>query len=669
VRAITTIALLALLGCRSKTEVDDTGAAPGDTAPVVVDADEDGFTEDEDCDDHDASIFPGADEVCNGVDDDCDLEVDEDALDALTWYPDVDLDGFGDLGDDGTVACEAPSGSVEDHTDCDDTDAATHPGADEWCDGVDRDCDGTVDDDAIDASAWFADGDGDGYGDAAVSVSRCAGGDGWVSDDSDCDDGDPAIHPGAEERCNGVDDNCDGTVDEDHVVVDGSTWYEDRDGDGYGDASTAWVSCFGHSDAVLDSSDCDDSDAAVYPGAEERCNGVDDNCDGTVDEDHVVVDGSTWYEDRDGDGYGDASTAWVSCFGHSDAVLDGTDCDDTDAAVYPGADEHCNGVDDDCDGDIDEDHALDTIDQYHDRDGDGYGGALAGSWCELVSAYVLDHSDCDDYDADTYPGADEHCDGIDRDCNGVIDDDYAVDATTWYADFDEDSYGDAGNSITTCLLADPYVLDTTDCDDTDPDVSPGADELCNGVDDDCDGVVDQDSAVGGDAAGCAAESCAAILAARPGLASGSYWIELPSAGAVAELACEMVIDGGGWTQASEDFLVELGTGPWEYLYSHGSAWYLSPSTDLLWDWSSFQALEGAYYYSTGSEWAEGSFDCSDVEAGHYGVGCSNGPGGQWKVLPWGAGQDAAAATGPICQDQPDVFAVGSCASGVSVWVR
>jgi hypothetical protein len=661
-RALMFLAMLTI-GCRT----DDSGEPKlDDTAPEVVDADGDGFAEGEDCDDHDAAINPAAEEICDGVDDDCDGEIDEDATDATTWYADVDADGYGDPATSVTT-CDQGDGWVEDSTDCDDTDAAVYPGADEYCNDVDDDCDGEVDeDDALDATTWYADADGDGYGDAAVSVTTCLAASGWVADDTDCDDTDASVYPGADEYCNGVDDDCDGDIDEDDAL-DTLDQYEDLDTDGYGGAlAGSW--CYQLSAYVLDSSDCDDGDASVYPGADEYCDGVDSDCDGTVDEDDAL-DATTWYADADGDGYGDAAVSVTTCAAGSGHVTDSTDCDDTDASVNPGADEYCNGVDDDCDGDIDEDDALDTLDQYEDRDADGYGGALAGSWCYQLSAYVLDSSDCDDFDAAVYPGADESCDAVDSDCDGSTDDGDEVDAATWYADTDLDGYGDAGSTTTACDEPSGYTDTDTDCDDTDADINPAASEACNGLDDDCDGTVDEDSAVGGDSEDCAATDCAAILAARPAATDGTYWVDPSGSGTAIELLCEMDIDGGGWTQARGVYLAELGTASREYLYSKGSAWYLSPATDLVWDWSSYQVVEGSYYYSTGSVWAEGSFACTHAESGHWGIGCSNGGGGQWKVLPWGSGQDSDAATCPICQDQPDVFGAGACASGVSIWVR
>ena len=108
------------------------------------DADGDGFPASVDCDDAAANVFPGAEESCNGVDDDCDDAVDEDATDGSTFFADADGDGFGDASQT-TVACEAPEGFVTDSTDCDDGNDLRAPGLVEVCDGVDNDCDNTVD--------------------------------------------------------------------------------------------------------------------------------------------------------------------------------------------------------------------------------------------------------------------------------------------------------------------------------------------------------------------------------------------------------------------------------------------------------------------------------------------------------------------------------------------
>ena len=123
--------------------------------------------------------------------------------------------------------------SVADATDCDDAEGSTHPGADETCDGADDDCDGLIDEDGTDATTWYADTDGDGYGDASVAVASCGQPTGYVADDTDCDDTDATVNPDAAEVCDGLDQDCDGSVDEGATGTD--TWYADTDGDGFGD--------------------------------------------------------------------------------------------------------------------------------------------------------------------------------------------------------------------------------------------------------------------------------------------------------------------------------------------------------------------------------------------------------------------------------------------------
>lgn len=134
------IALLAT-GCDDKV-IEDSGDTP---IEEPVDADGDGYEEGEDCDDADAAVNPGAAEICDGLDNDCDGEIDNQASDALTFYSDSDGDGFGD-GESPVLACALSEGLVEDATDCNDLDGAVSPGAQELgCDGVDNDCDGGID--------------------------------------------------------------------------------------------------------------------------------------------------------------------------------------------------------------------------------------------------------------------------------------------------------------------------------------------------------------------------------------------------------------------------------------------------------------------------------------------------------------------------------------------
>jgi len=536
--------------CDGTVDEDDADDAP----TWYADADSDGFgdpaasaracsvptgfvSDATDCDDARSATHPGALEWCNGHDDNCDGTTDEDeAIDAPAWYADADSDGYGvDTSTD--VSCEAPDGFAALPGDCDDADSAYNPGvteddcgdlsdyncdgatgytdadgdgwaaceecddsdarinpdATEVCDGVDDDCDGIVDEaDAEDALTWYADADGDGYGDAAAITDACSAPSGTVPGASDCDDSDAATHPGALEYCDGHDDDCDGVTDEDDAA-DAPTWYGDADGDGYGEPTTTTRACAVPSGFAEAATDCDDGATATYPGATEWCDGVDTDCDGTLDEDDAE-DATTWYADMDGDAHGDPDATVISCLAPPSFVTDSTDCDDGAAAVNPAATELCDGVDDDCDGTVDEDDAADAPTWYADVDGDGYGDAGdTTAACSQPSAFVADDADCDDWDATIHPGADEYCDGGDDDCDGSIDENDAVDALTWYADADVDGYGDPATSTTACSIPSGFLADSEDCNDGDAAVHPGADEYCDGVDEDCDGTVDNDA--------------------------------------------------------------------------------------------------------------------------------------------------------------------------------
>ena len=307
---------------------------------------------------------------------------------------------------------------------------------------------------------WFGDSDGDGYG-AGPAQNACDAPSGFVDNADDCDDTDPSIHPGApEEDCTDpVDYNCDGSVG-----------YADADGDGY-------PAC----------EECNDAVREVNPSATEVCDEVDNDCDGTVDQ--GAVDADTWYIDADGDGYGDAANPLVACDQPEGAVADDRDCDDGLASVNPDADELCNGVDEDCDGDTDED-AIDASTWYADADGDGYGNPdYVQEDCDQPSGWVDNAQDCDDGEALAWTGASESCDETDNDCDGGVDEGVT---TTFYGDGDQDGYGDDDVTTEACSLPPYHASVGGDCDDTDGDYNPGAAEGCDGEDYNCDGDVDSD---------------------------------------------------------------------------------------------------------------------------------------------------------------------------------
>jgi Putative metal-binding motif/FG-GAP repeat len=365
------------------------------------------------------------------------------------------------------------------------------------CGGArDRDGDGVPASDDCDdrdasageAATWYIDRDLDGFGEltGTVACSQPAGG---LATGTDCDDGNPTIHPDAAELCDDIDQDCDGVVDDGapsalgwYVDGDGdgegagweqiacqppegtvgnaadcddtdatlnadTVWHADRDSDGYGDPANTSVQCEQPSGYLLDASDCDDTEAGLSPD-------------------------TIWYADGDGDGYGDAANTMVQCVQPSGYLLDNSDCDDSNA-----------------------DSSHDT-DWYADADSDGYGDPTARvtTQCEQPPGMVADDSDCDDTDADRSPDTDWYVD-VDRDgygdpsstptkrCqppSGMVADDTDCDdtdpglspATIWYADVDGDGYGDAPNTLVQCEQPSGYLRDATDCDDTNADKTP-----------------------------------------------------------------------------------------------------------------------------------------------------------------------------------------------------
>ncbi len=516
------------------------------TLDARLDIDGDGVPYPEDCAPEDPTLFPGNPEVCDGLDQDCDDEIDEDISDAPFWYEDADGDGYGQ--GDAVAACDQPEGWVSSSRDCLDSDATVYPDAPEDCDAVDRNCDGDPTEGATDATTWYTDADADGFGNVGEAVAACEAPEGTSPNGDDCDDTDDAVYPGADEPdctdptdyncdgsagsgdadgdgfvacqecddsdpdvnpyaledCDAVDRNCDGDPTE--GATDAPAWYDDLDQDGYG-AGDARYACEQPDDSVSEPTDCDDADADVNPGVTEVCDAVDNDCDGTA-----APGESAWYADVDGDSFGDLAAEVYACEQPEGYVADATDCDDTDATYHPGASEDCGSPNDyNCDGSVDyadadgdgtaacedcDDTNADSADPtpwYADDDGDGHGDAdVTVDDCTAPSGYVATGDDCDDADARAYPTAAEICDDIDNDCDGDIDSG-AVDAPSWHADLDLDTFGDSASATSACDQPSDLVIDDTDCDDTDPAVNAVAAEVCDTIDNDCDSQIDNDA--------------------------------------------------------------------------------------------------------------------------------------------------------------------------------
>lgn len=336
----------------------------------------------------------------------------------------------------------------------------------------------------ISPSTFYADADGDGFGDMNESIQACSAPSGYVDNDGDCDDTDATINPN-------------------------TIWYLDADNDGFGDDNSTVQTCeqpMG-GNYILTGGDCDDNDNTVYPGATEICDGKDNDCDGSIDNGLQFTD---YYVDADGDGYGTGAPQSLCADPGVGYATNDSDCDDTDANITTGTlyyeDQDNDGFgagtgtefctdpgagyvlnNDDCD-DTDADINPNTI-WYLDADNDGFGvDGTTVQACEAPSdnTYALVGGDCDDNDNTVYPGATEICDGKDNDCDGSVDN--GLQFTEYFVDNDGDGFG-AGDAIEFC--EDPgngYSLTGDDCDDNNATIYPGATEIPNdGIDQDCDG--------------------------------------------------------------------------------------------------------------------------------------------------------------------------------------
>ncbi len=400
--------------------VDATGDAEEETNADVYqivlcsDMDKDGFFgnvsgeecyvpsgKDEDCDDNDKLVYPGAAELCDGIDNGCNGLTDEDLPDQSYYTGAAETLGVG-ICKSGVKSCV--DGKMEITT------LEVTTSLVELCDGLDNNCNTFIDEGQA-MSTFYLDNDGDGFGDLTKPIVGCTGADGsvysngtkqilnYIDGDGDCDDNNKSINPGASEQCNGIDDNCNGSIDDNAMFLE---YFFDGDMDGYG-SGTGIKSCVAFpAGYVTNNTDCNNTNAAINPAAVESCNGIDDDCNDKVD------DG---LEQAVQCGYNNNGTKTTDCV--NGTINDKTSCTDPDECKL-GDTKACE------------------ID-----------GSLPGFKCELDGNIYL-WKPTESEDTGKYP------DGKDNNCNGQVDENYSmlVPAGTYVAGCDypaECNY--AGNPV------------------------------------------------------------------------------------------------------------------------------------------------------------------------------------------------------------------------------
>ncbi len=441
-------------------------------------------------------------------------------------------------------------GFSENEGDCLDGNSQIYPGADEVCDLLDNNCDGTVDNQPIDGQAYFVDADEDGFGTGFGVGTTCdAAPEGHSLNADDCDDSNSTVNPDGTEVCGDtLDNDCNGGVD------DGEIWYIDSDGDGFGDTNNTVVTCTPSNTLTDIPDDCDDTDASIYPSAQEvLLDGVDQDCDGADrlypylgSEQVTYVEGATTPNQYEcvlnWSVTGEASTTTcLDCeFAFDvDLTYDTTSISSANCSSVAQDEEFSYGYVSDYDGSgnpalllFDSTNQewsawIDTSDGTSSVDFDGsnftyttgyidylYQGAYYSNyWTGSANIIPYDNdgdgldsfADCNDTDSglgstmvDTpYDGIDQDCDGVDA----VVDaDGDGVDSLSDCNDNDANTYPGATEIPNDGIDQDCDGIDfvdadgdgfetSTDCNDNDATIYPGATEVLNdGIDQDCDGV-------------------------------------------------------------------------------------------------------------------------------------------------------------------------------------
>ena len=497
------------------------GCDPDDDNDLVKDVD--------DCEPFNPQAYPGALELCDGIDNNCNGQLDE---------------GFKDLDGDGLKDCVDPDDDADGVADgLDNCPAVVNPDqVDTDLDGKGDDCDPDDDNDTIPdekdncpkvpnvdqkdtdgngkGDACEKDDDGDGVEDKDDNCPAMANpgqedldedGKGDVCDDDDDGDGVPDTidnckldknpaqldydKDGLGDACD-PDDDGDGVPDEtDNCGTVPNPDQVDTDGDGQGNECDIDDDGDGDPDSV----DCKPLDSAVNHDALELCNEIDDNCNGKIDEDGAEQC-TKFYYDGDGDGFGTAESKCLCNGSGKFTAVNTGDCADTDTAVNPGQPEICgDGKDQNCNGTENDPDAVGCSSYYFDEDGDGYGTSDMVCLCAGSGKHTAPKTgDCNDGDAGIHPAVVEVCfNGKDDNCDGDQNDLNSVGCTPYFQDADKDGFG-TGTSQCFCEPKGNFTATVSgDCVDGDPEVKPTAKEVCgNGKDDNCSGGQDEEGAQG-----------------------------------------------------------------------------------------------------------------------------------------------------------------------------